>query len=88
MAAERTTGGQGGEVGGVGGAGEKAGSMDGAMGVGVHSTFNSSCGCSRISNSRVNGSTSCLSMPTVFSLADNFSPTPFISLIRIVLEIS
>lgn len=87
MVAEMT-GVQGGDVGGVRGAGEKEGSVEGVTGVGVHSAFISSWGCCRISSSRVNGSASCFTMSTMLSLAGNFSPTPFISLIRLVLEMS
>lgn len=82
------TGVGGGEAGGVGGDGEKEGTADGVMGVGTYSTFTSSGGFSRISNSRVNGNTSCFTISTMLSVAGNFSLTPFISLIRLVLEIS
>lgn len=78
----------GGGAGGVGGDGEKEGSVEGVMGAGTHSTFTSSGAFSRISNSRVNGNTSCFTMSTMLSVTGNFSLTPFISLIRLVLEIS
>lgn len=82
------TGRGGGEAGGVGGAGEKEGTVEGVMGAEIHSTFISSGGFSRISNSRVNGNTSCFTISTMLSVADNFSLIPFISLIRLALEIS
>lgn len=87
-AAGTMTGVGGGEVGGVGEVGVKEGTVEGVMGVGIHSSFISSGGFSRISNSRVNGNTSCFTISTVLSVAGNFSLTPFISLIRVVLEIS
>lgn len=80
--------GAGGEAGGVGGGGEKEGTKEGVMGAGTCSTFISSGGFSKISNSRVNGNTSCFTISTVLSVAGNFSLTPLISLIRLVLEIS
>lgn len=87
-AAGTMTGVGGGEAGGVGGDGEKEGTMEGVIGVATLSTFISSGGFSRISNSRVNGNTSCFTISTMLSVAGNFSLTPFISLIRLVLEIS
>lgn len=87
-AAGAMTGTGGGEAGGVGGDGEKEGTVEGVMGAETHSTFISSGGFSRISNSRVNGNTSCFTNSTMLSVAGNFSLTPFISLIRLVLEIS
>lgn len=88
VAAAGTMTGVGGEAGGVGGDGEKEGIVEGVMGAETHSTFISSGGFSRISNSRVNGNTSCFTNSTMLSMAGNFSLTPFISLIRVVLEIS
>ena len=88
VAAAGTITGVGGEAGGVGGDGEKEGTIEGVMGVGTHSTFISSGGFSKISNSRVSGNTSCFTISTMLSVAGNFSLTPFISLIRLVLEIS
>lgn len=84
-AAGTMTGVGGGEAGGDG---EKEGIVEGVMGADTHSTFMSSGGFSRISNSRVNGNTSCFTNSTMLSMAGNFSLTPFISLIRLVLEIS
>lgn len=88
VAAAGTMTGVGGEAGGVGGDGGKKGTVEGVMGAETHSTFISSGGFSRISNSRVNGNTSCFTNSTMLSVAGNFSLTPFISLIRFVLEIS
>lgn len=87
-AAETPAGVGGGGAGGVGGDGEKEGTVEGVTGAGTHSTFISSGAFSRISNSRVNGNTSCFTISTMLSEAGNFSRTPFISLIRLVLEIS
>lgn len=87
-AAGRKTGVGGGEAGGVGGAGEKEGTAEGVMGAGIHSIFISSGGFSKISNWSVNGNTSFFTISTMLSAAGNFSLTPFISLITLVLEIS
>lgn len=88
VAAAETVTGVGGEAGGVGGDGGKEGTVEGVMGAKTHSTFISSGGFSRISNSRVSGNTSGFTNSIMLSVAANFSLTPFISLIRLVLEIS